>query len=99
MPLPRGGVGTIQLSINPQTAEEVRDATQMPTDRTVPMHGGGIRDGAASIHDLKPGTHTLCAMIGDPRIASSVKLRCKQVTLTAAASKNASLIVPAAWSE
>jgi hypothetical protein len=96
-PLPRGRVGTIQLSINPQTAEELRDGTQMPTDRTIPMHGGGIRDGAGSIDDLQPGTHTLCAMVGDPRIASSVKLSCKQVTLTTAAKQSASLIVPAAW--
>ncbi|MEO8550600.1 MAG: carboxypeptidase regulatory-like domain-containing protein, partial [Kofleriaceae bacterium] len=98
-PLPRGRAGTIQLSINPQTAEELRDGTQMPTDRTIPMHGGGIRDGAGSIDDLQPGTHTLCAMIGDPRIASSVKLSCKQVTLTTAAKQSASLIVPATWSD
>lgn len=98
-PLPSGRVGTIQLSINPQTAEELRDGTQMPTGRTIPMHGGNVRDGVASIEGLQPGTHTLCAIIGDPRIASSVKLSCKHVTLTAATNQKASLIVPASWSE
>jgi protocatechuate 3,4-dioxygenase beta subunit len=98
-PLPSGRAGTIQLSINPQTAEELRDGTQMPTDRTIAMHGGPIRDGAASIDGLQPGAQTLCAMIGDPRIASSVKLRCTQLTVTSAAKQSASLVVPAAWAD
>ena len=71
----------------------------MPSDRIVPMHGGGIREGAASIEGLRPGTQTLCAMVGDARVASTVKLKCKQVTLTAAAKQTASLVVPAAWLE
>lgn len=98
--LPMGRVGAIQLSINPQTAEELRDGTHMPIgDQIIPMHGGGIREGAASIEGLRPGTHTLCAMLGDPRVASSVKLECTQVKLSATTKQTASLVVPAAWLE
>jgi len=97
--LPKGRVGTIELAIHPQTAEELRDGTRLPTDRTIAMHGGVIHDGAASIEDLQPGTHTLCAMIGDARIASTVKLTCKQVTLSSAPRQTASLAVPSAWIE
>jgi RNA polymerase sigma factor (sigma-70 family) len=97
-PLPMGGVGVIQLSINPQTAEELRDGSHMPmSDQIVPMHGGVVRSGVGSIEGVRPGTHTLCAMIGDPRIASSVKLGCMPLKVTAAAKQSASLVVPAAW--
>ncbi len=99
-PLPMGLVGVIQLSINPQTAEELRDGTHIPIgDQIVAMHSGGIREGAGSIEGLRPGTQTLCAMLGDPRIASSVKLKCTPVKLTAAAKQTASLVVPDAWLE
>jgi hypothetical protein len=98
-PLPMGRVGAIELSINPQTAEELRDGSYLPTDRIVAMHGGGVRGGAGAIEGLRPGAHTLCAMIGDPRVASTVKLKCTHVTLTAAAKQTASLVVPAAWLE
>jgi hypothetical protein len=96
--LPMGRLGAVQLSINPRTAEELRDGTHLPSgDHVVPMHGTGIRAGAASLEGLRAGTHTLCAMLGDPRVASSIKLACAQVTLTAAANQTASLVVPAAW--
>lgn len=96
-PLPMGQVGAIQLSSNPRTAEELRDGTYMPSDRIIPMQGGRIRAGAASIEGLRPGTHTLCAMVGDARVASTVKLECTHVKLTTATKQNASLVVPAAW--
>lgn len=80
-----GRVGAIQLAINPQTAEELRDGTQMPSDKIVPMYGGGIKGGAASIEGMRPGAYTVCAMLGDPRVASSVKLKCTPVKVTGAA--------------
>ena len=98
-PLPMGRMGAIQLSINPQTAEELRDGTHMPGDQIIPMYGGGIQAGAASIEGMRPGAYTLCALLGDPRVASSVKLKCTQVKLIAAAKQTASLVVPAAWVE
>jgi hypothetical protein len=91
-PVPRARVGAIQALIDPQTAEELRDGTYMPTDRIVPMYGGGT-----SIEGMRPGAYTLCAMLGDARVASSVKLQCKHVTVTAAAKQTASLVVPDAW--
>jgi hypothetical protein len=97
VPLAKGRVGAIQALLNPQTAEELRDGSQMPSDRIVPMYGRGVRAGAARIEGVHPGLHTLCAMLGDPRIASTVKLKCTQVTLTAAPNQTASLVVPAAW--
>ena len=96
-PLPQGHVGTVQLAIDPHTVEELRDGTHMPTDRTIAMHGGTLRDGAATIDGLQPGAQTLCAFLGDPRIASSVKLQCKSLTLTTAPAQSATLVVPAAW--
>lgn len=95
--LPKGRVGAIQALLNPQTAEELRDGSQMPSDRIVPMYGRGVREGAAQIVGVHPGPHTLCAMLGDPRVASTVKLKCTQVTLSSAPRQTASLVVPAAW--
>jgi hypothetical protein len=63
------------------------------------MHGAGVRDGEGAIEGMHPGAHTVCAMIGDPRVASSVKLSCRQVTLSAAAKQTASIVVPDAWLE
>lgn len=97
LPLPAGGAGALELAMHPQTADELRDGSQMPTDRLVQMASTAIHDGTARIEGLRPGLHTLCAMISDPRVASSVKLECKQVTLTAAVEQVASIIVPAAW--
>jgi hypothetical protein len=53
--------------------------------------------GATSIEGMHSGLHTLCAALGDPRNASAMKISCTQVTLTAAASQTAALVVPAAW--
>jgi protocatechuate 3,4-dioxygenase beta subunit len=99
VPLPKGRVGAIAALLDPQTAEELRDGSQMPTDRIVPLHGRGVRAGAAQIDGVHAGPHTLCAMLGDPRIASTVKLKCTQVTLSATPHQSASLVVPAAWLE
>lgn len=99
-PLPMGRVGAVALSIDPQTAEELRDGSHMPVgDQIIPMHGGVIQGGTATIEGLRRGVHTLCAMVGDPRVASSVKLECKQMVLTGAAHQSASLLVPAGWVE
>lgn len=97
--VPTGRVGAIEALINPQTAEELRDGSQMPTDRIVTMHGRGIRAGTAQIDGMRAGPHTLCAMLGDPRVASTVKLQCTQIKLSGAASQTTSLVVPDAWLE
>jgi RNA polymerase sigma factor (sigma-70 family) len=97
-PLPRAGLIALQLSINPQTAEELRDGNLMPVgDQIVPMHGHPIQGGAASIEGMRPGAYTLCAVLGDARVASSVKLKCTQAKLTAAPRQTAALVVPDAW--
>ena len=82
-PLPMAGLIAIQLSINPQTAEELRDGTLIPSgDQIIPMNMRGIRAGATTIEGMRPGAHTLCAALGDPRVVSSLKIKCTQVTLT-----------------
>jgi hypothetical protein len=96
-PLPMAGLLAIQLAINAQTVEELRDGSHMPMAQIIPMYGRGVREGAASIEGMHPGVHTLCAVLGDPRVASTVELKCTQVKLTAAAKQTASLVVPAAW--
>jgi hypothetical protein len=99
-PLAGGQVGAIQMSIDPHTAEELRDGSYLPVgDHITPMYAGGVRNGAATIEGMRPGAHTLCTMVGDPRIASTVKLQCTQLTLSAAPNQTASLVVPAAWAE
>ncbi len=98
VPLPMAGLLAIQLSINPQTAQELRDGTLLPaTDQIIPMNMRRIVGGSATIEGMRPGAHTLCAALGDPRVVSSLKIKCTQVTLTAAAKQAATLVVPAAW--
>lgn len=97
-PLPMAQLVAIQLSIDPQTPEELRDGSRMPLgDQIVPMYGHGIREGAASIEGMRPGAYTLCALLGDPRVASSLKFKCSHVTVAAGAKQSTSLVVPAAW--
>ena len=99
-PLARGQVGAIALSIDPHTAEELRDGSYLPVgDHVTPMYGGGLREGTGAIEGMRPGDYTVCAMLGDPRIASTVKLQCTHVTVTSAAQQHASLVVPAAWAD
>jgi protocatechuate 3,4-dioxygenase beta subunit len=98
--LASGQVGAIAMSIDPHTAEELRDGSYLPVgDHITPMYAGGVHDGAGTIEGMRPGAHTLCAIVGDPRIASTVKLQCTQLTLTAAPNQAASLVVPAAWAQ
>ncbi|MEP6860835.1 MAG: hypothetical protein ABJE66_09460 [Deltaproteobacteria bacterium] len=90
----------VQLPSDPHTAEELRDGSYLPVgDHITPMYVGGVRNGAATIEGMRPGAHTLCAMVGDPRIASTVQLECTQLMLTASPNQTASLVVPAAWAE
>src|SRR5262249_22895293 len=89
------GIGAIALSIDAQTAEELRDGTHLPTDRVVDMRSGVARLGSGSLTGLHPGPHTVCAMVGDPRVASSLKLACTRLVL--ASNQTAALVVPAAW--
>ncbi len=98
-PLPMAGLMAIMGSFNARTAEELRDGTQMPPNQLVPMHGRGIQNGSGTIEGMRPGAYTLCAGLGDARIASSVKLTCTHVKLTAAPNQSAAIVVPAAWVE
>jgi hypothetical protein len=95
-PLPMAQLLAIQALINPQTIEELRDGTHMPfSDQVIPIYMRGIQDGAASIEGMRPGGHTLCALIGDPRTPRSVtSFKCTHVELTAAPKQNATLVVP-----
>ncbi|HTL36711.1 MAG TPA: sigma-70 family RNA polymerase sigma factor [Kofleriaceae bacterium] len=97
-PVPMAGLIAIQLLLDPHTAEELRDGAHMPVaDRTIPMYGGRVQEGVASIESMRPGAYTVCVMLGDPRVASSVKLECTHVKVSATAKQTASLVVPDAW--
>jgi hypothetical protein len=98
-PLPMAGLMAIRATINARTAEELRDGTQMPSNQLVPMHGRGIQNGSGTIEGMHPGTYTLCAGLGDARVASSVKLTCTHLKVTSAPKQSASIVVPAAWVE
>lgn len=99
-PVPMAHLLAVGLSIDPQTPDELRDGTLLTAGaQVVPMHMRGIQQGAASIDGMRPGPYTVCAALGDPRDVSSLKFRCTQVTLTAAATQHASIVLPAAWLE
>lgn len=98
-PLPMAGLFAMQMSINPQTLEELRDGTRIPTGVQIPIHMRRVQAGAASIEGMHTGAHTVCTGFGDPRIATEMKFKCTQVKLTAAARQTASLVVPASWLE
>jgi hypothetical protein len=92
------GLLAIQLSIDPHSAEELRDGTLIPAgDQITPMNMRRIRDGSTTIEGMRAGAHTLCASLGDPRIVSELKISCSHVTLTAAPKQTAALVVPDAW--
>jgi RNA polymerase sigma factor (sigma-70 family) len=96
-PLPMAQLMAAQAAIDPKSVEELRDGTRLPFDQIIPVYLRGIQDGIATIEGMRPGVHTLCALLGDPRDPSSAKLKCTQQTLTAATKQNASLVVPSAW--
>jgi RNA polymerase sigma factor (sigma-70 family) len=99
-PVPMAQLIAIQATIDPQTADELRDGTQMPFSAEVlPIYIRGVNDGAATIDGMRPGAHTVCALLGDPRMTSSLKFKCTPVKLTAAAKQTAAVVVPAAWLE
>jgi hypothetical protein len=88
----------IQATIDPQSPEDLRDGTRFPnTDRVIPMYMRGVEQGAVTIDGMRTGAHTICIVLGDPRVPTSAKLRCTQVTLTAAPKQTAAVVVPAAW--
>jgi len=88
----------LQATIDPQTADELRDGTRMPVgDQVMPMYARGITAGAATIEGMRPGAHTMCAIVGDPRIPSAMKFKCTPLKLTAATKQTASLVLPATW--
>jgi RNA polymerase sigma factor (sigma-70 family) len=97
-PVPMAFLLAIQAAIDPQSAEELRDGTRIPfTDQIIPMYMRGVEQGAVTIEGMRPGAHTLCTVLGDPRDPASAKLQCTHVTLTAATKQAATIVVPAAW--
>jgi hypothetical protein len=100
-PLSMAQLITVQATVNPQTVAELRDGTNMPFgDAIMPIYVRGISDGAATIEGMKPGAHTLCVLLGDPRMdASTLKFKCTPVKLTPAVKQTAAVVVPAAWLE
>ncbi len=92
---------TFQANVSPRTVEELRDGTNMPFgDAVWPIYLRGIVDGAASIDGLRPAGHTLCVLLGDPRVTmGDLKFKCTQYKVTNAPKQNAAIVVPAAWLE
>jgi hypothetical protein len=90
---------TMATTIDPQTVEELRDGTNMPFgEQIIPIYLRGVIGGAATIEGMRPGPHTICALIGMPMPdTSSLKFKCTHATLTGAAKQAATLVVPAAW--
>lgn len=98
-PVPMAQLIAIQAAIDPQTVEELRDGTHMPFgDQVMPIYLRGIMEGAATIEGMRAGAHTLCVLLGDPRMdPSALKFRCTPAKLTAAAKQTATVVIPAAW--
>ncbi len=95
-PIPMGGLLAIALTIDPESAEQLRDGSLFPvTDATVPMHMRMVMGGAAEITGMRPGAYTLCALFGDPRSGNPPK-KCTHAQLSPAAKQTASIVVPEA---
>ncbi|NVB79269.1 MAG: sigma-70 family RNA polymerase sigma factor [Kofleriaceae bacterium] len=95
--VPMAQLVTIAAAINPQTVDELRDGTNMPFgDAVVPIYVRGVVDGAATIEGVKPGPHTACVVLGDPRDPSATKFKCAQTKVVGSAGKVA-ITVPSAW--
>jgi RNA polymerase sigma factor (sigma-70 family) len=97
--IPMAQLIAIQAAIDPQTIDELRDGTHMPFgDQVVPIYLRGINEGASTIEGMRAGVHTICVMLGDPRMdMSAIKFKCTQAKLSAAAKQTAAIVVPAAW--
>ncbi|HSN27857.1 MAG TPA: carboxypeptidase regulatory-like domain-containing protein, partial [Kofleriaceae bacterium] len=92
--IPMAGLLAIALTIDPESAEQLRDGSLFPvTDTTVPMHMRMVMGGAAEIANMRPGAYTLCALFGDPRSGNPPK-KCTHVQLTPAAKQTAAIVVP-----
>jgi hypothetical protein len=70
-PIARAQVVAIQATTNPQTLAELRDGTELPSGETiVPVYLRGVTGGAAEIGGMRPGAHTVCAMLGNPTMST-----------------------------
>jgi hypothetical protein len=78
--------------------EDLRDGSQLPPDQTLAMHKRGVIAGAATVEGLHPGVHTMCLMLGDPRMPSpNNKMQCTPAKLTAAPKQALTIVVPESW--
>ncbi len=96
--VPMAQVLALEATIDPQTADELRDGTHLPTgDQVVPMYLRGAMGGATEITGVRPGAHTVCALLGNPMDPAAVKFKCTPARLGAAPKQAVAVVVPAAW--
>jgi hypothetical protein len=70
-------VVVIAAAITPRTPDELRDGSLIPFGaQVIPVYLRGALGGEVEIEGMRPGTHTACAMAGDP-----VAMECGQVDL------------------
>jgi RNA polymerase sigma factor (sigma-70 family) len=85
-PVAMAQVIAIAAAITPQTPDELRDGTQIPFgEEVVPVYVRGAMGGTTEIEGMRPGTHTVCAIIGGGPMAepSAQVMKCAQVKVTA----------------
>nr|MDQ3370995.1 carboxypeptidase-like regulatory domain-containing protein [Myxococcota bacterium] len=96
--VPMAQVLALEATIDPQTADELRDGSHLPTGgQVVPMYLRGAMGGATEITGVRPGAHTVCALLGSPLDPAAVKFKCTPARLGAAPQQAVTVVVPAAW--
>ncbi|MDX2089848.1 MAG: sigma-70 family RNA polymerase sigma factor [Kofleriaceae bacterium] len=94
-PVAMAQVIAIAAAISPQTPDELQDGTRIPSDQVVPVYVRGAMGGSTEIEGMRPGMHTVCAILGggpmpEPKAAT---MKCAQVKI-AAGKATVSVTVP-----
>jgi len=100
--VPMAGVGMIGATLDVKSVDEMRDYTMLHKgDQVIPIYMRTAMGGTVEIAGVRPGPHTACAIFGNPMAQdpATVKFKCTQVKLTAAAKQAVTITIPAAWLE
>jgi hypothetical protein len=95
------GIFAVQAALDVTSLDGMREYTMMHKgDEVIPLYMRQAMGGTVQIEGLRTGTHTICAIFGNPMTAdpATIKFKCTQAKL-AGAKQTATVVVPAAWFE
>ena len=80
-PVAMAQVIAMGAAITAQTPDELRDGTKLPLgDAVIPIYLRGALGGTTEIEGVRPGVHTVCAMISN---GDAMAMKCAPVTVSA----------------